>query len=410
MLNNSFKLVWITVLVLVLFLLLNNYNNPQKAIHISPYPAGYNFAFTITDDPDDGWIEEKKVVYDFLDSLGMKTSIGVWVFDNKTGSGNLSYYYQGVTLENPEYLASVKSLKNKGFELFLHTVTGGNDERNETIAGFETYKKYFGEYPNHWINHFTNYENMYWGYKRFNNPVMRWVYRIYKHKEFQGDDPQSKYFWGDLCQKHIKYVRGWATSDLNTLKFNPSMPYHDPYKPYVKYWYACSDGENKNKFNKLIISRNVDKLIQEKGTSIIYTHFAKGFVDKNGNLNADTKKLLAYIASHKNGWFVPINVMMERFEANRSIKVYEEDDRYIIVNTGKSALEKLEIEATVPEGVYYNGNLYKGTIKEPSKLIINSLNPGVAINIMKAIPINKQYLDFSERICLSTSWLISRFY
>lgn len=379
-------------------------------VSISRYPAGYDFAFTITDDPDEGRIEQKKAVYDYLDSIGMKISIGVWVFKNKRGSGNLSYYDQGISLENDEFLQYVRRLKEKGFELFVHTVSGGNDLRQETISGFHAYQRYFGAYPEHWVNHFTNLENIYWGYKRFNNPVMSFLYKTFKTDQFSGDDQHNQYFWGDYCQKYIKYVRGWATPDINTLKFNPSMPYHDPNKPYVRFWYACSDGANREMFNRLISRENVDRLIREKGTSIIYTHFASGFVDKNGTLNEETAELLRYLASHNNGWFVPVNVILDRFIAIRSIKIYEDDDRYLLVNTSGKTIENIAVEVRDKDGVLYKDMRYKPMVDAPSIITLDKLPGNTSISLLKISPGTKRFIPFKERVRLSASWLLSRFY
>lgn len=397
-------------IIIMIGLFLVSCNASEEKVIISRYPPGYDFALTITDDPDDGWLEQKKSVYDFIDSLGMKTSIGVWVFNNKRGSGDLPYYNQGVSLESPGFLEYVTSLKAKGFEIFLHTVSGGNDQRYETISGFNTYRKYFNEYPNHWINHFTNYENVYWGYKRFNSAIMQFLYKTHKTDKFIGDEPKSRYFWGDYCKKYIKYVRGWATSNINTLKFNPSMPYHDPYKPYVKYWYACSDGANRESFNRLLSRENIDRLIREKGTAIIYTHFASGFVDKKGTLNEETRNLLTYVASHKNGWFVPVNVILDRFIAIRSIKIIEEEDRYIIVNTSNKSADGIVLELYDNKGVTYQDKLYRSIGDAPSRIVIDTMAGGSSLNLMKVFPDRKPYMSFIERARLSGSWLISRFY
>ncbi len=410
--NTKLKgIIWTGLLLLLIFacmLLIFSYH--QESIRCSYYPPGYDFAFTITDDPDEGWLVEKRAVYEFLNSIGMKTSIGIWVFNNKRGSGNLKYYYQGVSLEDLEFLRYALDLKANGFELFLHTISGGNDLRDETIAGFEAYNNLFGEYPHHWVNHFTNYEDIYWGYKRFNNPIMQVLYKTFKPDKFTGDEPQSQYFWGDYCHKYIKYVRGWATSDINTLKFNPSMPYHDPYKPYVQYWYACSDGANREMFNRLISSENVDRLIRENGTAIIYTHFASGFVDKKGNLNEETKKLLANVAIHKNGWFVPVNVILDRFIAIRSIKIYEEEDRYVILNTSDKSADGIVLEVYDHKGVKYKNKMYRPKGGAPSRIVIDTLAGRSSLNLMKLFSGRQPNMSFCERARLSGSWLLSRFY
>ena len=39
----------------------------------------------------------------------------------------------------------------------------------------------------------------------------------------------------------IEQVRNFVFSDINTLKSCPYMPYQDPTKPYVNYWFASSE-------------------------------------------------------------------------------------------------------------------------------------------------------------------------
>ena len=382
----------------------------HEKINILPYPSGYNFAFTITDDPDDGWLEQKRTVYDFLDSIGLKISKGVWVFDNTTGSGESGYYYQGVSLENTDYLLYVQELKQKGFNLFLHTVTAGNDKREITIKGFETYKNYFGEYPAHWVNHWTNYDNIYWGYKRFNSRLLQWLYDLVKKEKYHGDESSSDYFWGDYCAKHIKYVRGFASDNLNTFSVNPSMPYHDPQKPYVKYWYDCSDGADRKRFNSLISKKNVDKLIQDRGTAIIYTHFAKGFIDKKtGKIDPETKNKLEYIASHKDGWFVPVRTILDRFIAIRDLKVMKYDDSFFIINTGENSVHDIVIEVYNTSDISWNNNKYKSKNGKPAIIILDKLAPSQTAILKTSPKTNSISLTLNERIHQVTNWLFSRY-
>ena len=88
------------------------------------------------------------------------------------------------------------------------------------------------------------------------------------------------------------------------------MPWHDSKKPYVNYWFSSSDGHDVNLFNNLLSSDNLNKLESEGGACIVYTHFASGFVDKNGNLNQDFKDRIDDLAS-RGGWFVPCGVLLD---------------------------------------------------------------------------------------------------
>jgi len=58
------------------------------------------------------------------------------------------------------------------------------------------------------------------------------------------------------------------------------MPYHDPERPYVNYWFASSEGEDVEAFNKCIAEQAQDRLEQEGGACIMYTLFAKDFIKK----------------------------------------------------------------------------------------------------------------------------------
>ena len=104
-----------------------------------------------------------------------------------------------------------------------------------------------------------------------------------RERHFLGHTFASEYFWGDIIQKYITYTRNFVFKDINTLKINPSMPYHDPQKSYINFWFSSCDGHDVNAFNKLINTENIDKLEQENGICIVYTHFANGFI-KNGKV------------------------------------------------------------------------------------------------------------------------------
>ena len=159
-------LVFLIVIALssILFIRAKNSAIPR----LSPYPNGKNFAFTITADPDANIFEKDKIIYEFLTQAGLKTTIAVWVKDATRSTGvpdETETQQNGDSCENSEYLKYIQELQKRGFEIALHTVSSGNDYREETIEGYEIFKKYFGEYPKINIMHSTNLENLYWGKK-----------------------------------------------------------------------------------------------------------------------------------------------------------------------------------------------------------------------------------------------------
>ena len=261
-------------------------NSNSIDIKISKYPDGKDFAFTITEDPDYSKMEDRIIMYDFIESLGFKTTIAVWVLQNKHGSGEKGGLTntRGMTTTNTQYLEHLKKLQKKEFEICMHTAGPGNDLREETIKGYKIFKQQFGHYPKININHANNVEDIYWGKDRFSNRFLKFLYGL-KAQRFVGHLDGSKYFWGDICKEKTKYVRGWATNKVNTLSVNRTMPYHLTDKPYVNWWFGCSDGYKSDKFNTLISDSNIERLRKERGTCIVYTHFAYGFLDNKGKLD-----------------------------------------------------------------------------------------------------------------------------
>ncbi|GLI51895.1 hypothetical protein TSYNTROOL_19810 [Tepidanaerobacter syntrophicus] len=133
----------------------------------------------------------------------------------------------------------------------------------------------------------------------------------WKKRAFHGSNTESKYFWGDICKEKIKYIRNYTFNDINTLKIDPLMPYIDKSKEqYSNYWFSLSDGHTIEEFNALLSKENIDKLEDEGGACIVYTHFASNFVDNQGRLNKDFVKNIKYLSS-KNCWFIPASTLLD---------------------------------------------------------------------------------------------------
>jgi hypothetical protein len=180
----------------------------QPTVYISPYPYAKNFAFTITDDPDETRLEKIKPIYELLDKLGFKTTIACWVFKpaDLTGNPDPEEQLNSATLSEPQYLDFIQKYRKKGFEVALHTVTSGNDKREDTIKGYEKFKSLFSAYPKINIMHSKNLENIYWGKNVFANPLLKMLAGLYDKIAFSGENLESAYFWGDICKEKTKYV------------------------------------------------------------------------------------------------------------------------------------------------------------------------------------------------------------
>jgi len=280
------------------------------------FPDGKKFAFSIFDDTDMATLDNVGSMYEFLLNLKIHTTKSVWVLPADKSENSAS---QGQTLSDPEYLAFILKLRDEGFEIGFHGPKGGSSNRSEVVETLKTFKNLIGDYPRTYANHLDNRECLYWGVDRLDSPFLRFFYKLstFKRKEkFLGHVPNSEYFWGDIAQEHITYVRNFVYPDINTFKINPSMPYHDPLRPYVNFWFSSSDGCNVDTFNRLLNEENQRRLESEGGVCIVYTHFANGFV-KDGKVNPVTVSLLNGL-SKREGWFVPVSMLLDYLREQRA--------------------------------------------------------------------------------------------
>jgi hypothetical protein len=272
-----------------------------------PWPEGKRFAFTIFDDPDSQTLEAAREVYAFLKDCGLRTTKAVWPI---RGSGRPSDH--GATCDDPDVVPWLKTLQADGFEIAYHNATSHTSKRSETIRGLERFAELFGDYPEAMANHYYCDEGLYWGNDRLTG-VNRAVYNVLtrgrNRNRFLGHVPDHPYFWGDLCRERIKYVRNFVFADINTLKACPFMPYHDPRRPFVNYWYAASEGAKVSTFNECIRESAQDRLEQEQGACIMYTHFGHGYYE-GGRLNPRFRDLIERLSA-KNGWFVPVTTLLD---------------------------------------------------------------------------------------------------
>jgi hypothetical protein len=271
------------------------------------WPDGKRFAFTIFDDADSQTVANGRPIYDFITDCGLRTTKSVWPIRGPRKPSD-----HGETCGEPHYRRWAKELQGRGFEIGLHMATSHTSFRNETIAALDRFRDYFGHPPIVMANHYNCDENIYFGSDRVSG-IWRLAYnvatRFHNHCRFAGHIPGHPLFWGDICRERIKYVRNFVFGDINTLKACPWMPYHDPERPFVNYWFASSEGANVASFNERLSEANQDRLEAEGGACIMYTHFGLGFCE-NGRLNERFGHLMSRL-SRRNGWFVPVSALLD---------------------------------------------------------------------------------------------------
>ena len=176
----------------------------------------------------------------------------------------------------------------------------------------EEFKDKLGFYPKIHINHSYNKDSIYGGTKRFNWPFNKIVNAMYPQYagEFQGEIEGSAYFWGDVHKKMITYNRNHEFRNLNTLAVDPKTPYIDPKRSrFSNYWFSSSFAPNQLVFNHLVSRKNVDKLVSQGGTAIVFTHF--GYFYKDGKLDQGFIEAIDYLTSQKDGNYMPVSQLLD---------------------------------------------------------------------------------------------------
>lgn len=275
------------------------------------WPGGRRFAFTVFDDPDAQTLAVGREVYALLADLGFRTTKGIWPVHGPEGPSD-----RGRSCDDPDYRDWALGLQAAGFELGLHNVTFHTSRRTEIERGLSSFRELVGSGPVVLAQHFNCGENLYWGDKR----VSGWRRSAYNvltrgssRGRFHGEDPASPSFWGDLCQGQITYVRNFVFAGANTLAACPFMPYHDPRRPFVNYWFASSEGANLRHFTRTLSEAAIERLAEQGGACIMYTHFGHGFVER-GRLAPTFRRTMERL-SRLDGWYVPVSKVLGHLRA-----------------------------------------------------------------------------------------------
>jgi len=279
------------------------------------FPGDARFAFTIIDDTDDGTVDNVRPIYRLLESLGLRTTKTVWPVRCPEGSED---FWLSETMDDARYRDFVVDLQARGFEMAFHGATMETSPRERTVRALECFHRVFGAPPRIHANHAFNRDNLYWGAARVDDPLLRRLYRFlspHARDFYQGHCPGSPYWWGDLCVAQVEYVRNLTFSEINVLRVNPSMPYRDSKRPFVRWWFSAADADDVDEFNNLLRPEHQQQLEEEGGVCIVATHFGKGFA-RDGKPHPHTRRLLELLAA-RNGWFPPVGELLDWLRARR---------------------------------------------------------------------------------------------
>jgi hypothetical protein len=268
-------------------------------------------AFTIVDDTDHATVTNTKPIYDLLASLGMRTTKTVWPLRCDDPSNSFA---RSETLEDAHYAAWVRHLQAEGFEIAFHGASSSSNLREKTVRGLDRFSQVLGEMPTMHINHHLNRDNLYWGAERVNSPFVRSIIKtVSKHRKqpFDGHQPNSAYYWGDIAASTIRYCRNLVFVDqVDVTKVNATMPYYDRMRTCVPRWFSACDGGTPLRFQHLLRPQNLESLATQGGICIVYVHFGAGFV-VDGKVLPNVEKILRSIAQIPEGIFLPASKLLD---------------------------------------------------------------------------------------------------
>lgn len=279
------------------------------------WPDNTAFAFAIMDDTDGATTAKLEPFYNLLDELGIRATKTVWPLASAPDASGSD---RGLSLEDAAYAEFVKELQARGFEIAYHGARGGSSSREDVETALNRFREVIGHDPKVCSAHSLNRDNLYWGEKRFSFGASRFAYRLLNRRRaaFTGDDESAPEFWGDLARERVRYFRNLSFHEINTLRFNPTMPYFDPAKPFANAWFAATEAQDAAAFVRLVTPANLDRLEAEGGACLLYIHSAFGFV-KDGEVVPEVRRALEDLAA-RNGWFAPTGEVLDYLAEQRS--------------------------------------------------------------------------------------------
>jgi hypothetical protein len=273
--------------------------------HIT-WPSEHAFAFTIFDDTDWATVENVAPAYRFLAELGVRITKSVWPLrcDPKD-------HFAGQSLQDPEYLDFIRELKGNGFEIGYHGARAGDNPRSVTLEALDAFRDLIGHDPATYAQHAASVENIYWGARRVNIPVLgAAASRLHQHGRFYGECPDSKYFWGDLCRERIRYVRNYGFAQHDLFANDAWTPYHDASKSFVNYWFSSSAiGLRLTELDRQLTPQLLDDWERRGALIILNAHFGRGLVC-NGQVHPGFAEGMRRLAQ-RNGWFAPVAPILD---------------------------------------------------------------------------------------------------
>ena len=326
-------------------------------LRVMRWPSPHRFAFGITDDPDQSRTPRVRAIYDECACHGISPTRGLWVTapNRECGLVNQTPPDDGVTLEDEDHLELCRELQTRGIEMSWHGASSGNNTRTESVEALEHFERTLGAAPRLITFHSHNAENVHWGAGSFRPGFIRWIAGALvprKTERFEGDDPESPYGWSDVVRERFDYARLYRTLNVDVLRVNPSMPYHSPSRPDIRFWFSAT-AQDLNALRR-INKRSVRKLRKRDGLCMLYAHLAEKLVDDNGNVIPEAKRVFSLIGDQDDCWCSGASAILDRLRAIKNLVIREQRAGIVIANPTPIDLHDLQIRTS--HSTLYNSN------------------------------------------------------
>lgn len=283
----------------------------QRGATVVMFPGCAEFAFSILDDTDDTTLRNGPPVYAMLRAHGLRTTKTVWAVDVPPERRGI--YHGGETLATPGYLDWVRQLAEEGFEIAFHNASMASSPRHTTIFALDEMARHFRQRVRLHCNHGQNRENLWWGARRYSSAPLRWLgwlrASLRSQRRYEGDRPGSPYYWADIAEDRIDYIRGMSFGRLDGRLIPPGRPYREPRKLLRPVFFNTADAPDVEAFNRLVNPQSIEELRRAGGWAIVSTHFGKGFF-RQGELNEQFCETVRCLG-RTNGWYVPVSELLD---------------------------------------------------------------------------------------------------
>jgi len=346
---------------------------------LSPFPDGYAFAFTIVHDADSAYSRRLEPLFEVFDEFGFKitgTVFTFWADWARNGKIWLEWRNNGrdgffapnsVPLVDEKEREFYIQLSARGHEIGMHTPSETSNTREDVIRAFEYFKEVFGRYPRIYVEHA--------------------VTRNKDGQASEGSKPGSIYFNTDLLNAYEPWV--WVDDDCGVPDKHHKRFYDilavngSPFNTVAAARYGIAkaflrtgkwreaDGDG---FLAWYSEKNIDALEEQRGLALVYMHLDAKWLDvETREMRPAIKERLRYLAS-KNGWFIPAGVILDRLQAIHQLKLYHNERRLKLVNTGSSTIEGLTVTSNRGRGLRNLRKSWKPGRR--GEMVLGAIHPG----------------------------------